>query len=114
MAGWSAARTSRKIEIHSGSTACPLFRIQILRPLTLSLKPAHPMIRKYSATLHGHRTSFSLEEAFFSELKRIADGRGLSLAALIAEVDDARTGGNLSSALRLHVLEDLKSSRAQG
>ncbi len=70
------------------------------------------MIRKYSATLHGHRTSFSLEEAFFMELKRIADGRGLSLAALIAEVDDSRTGGNLSSALRLHVLEDLKSARA--
>jgi predicted DNA-binding ribbon-helix-helix protein len=68
------------------------------------------MIRKYSATLHGHRTSFSLEEAFFTELKRIADLREMSLAALIAEVDDRRTEGNLSSALRLHVLQDLKSS----
>lgn len=62
------------------------------------------MIRKYSATLHGHRTSFSLEEAFFNALKNMAEERGLSLAALIAEVDDARGGGNLSSALRLHVL----------
>lgn len=62
------------------------------------------MIRKYSATLHGHRTSFSLEEAFFAALRAIAEERGLPLAALIAEVDDARAGGNLSSALRLHVL----------
>lgn len=66
------------------------------------------MVRKYSATLHGHRTSFSLEEAFFEELKRIALRRGLSLASLIAEVDDARQEGNLSSALRLHVLETLR------
>lgn len=72
------------------------------------------MIRKYSATLHGHRTSFSLEEAFLDELKRIASTRGLSLAALIAEVDDSRTGGNLSSALRLHVLQDLRDRQAQG
>lgn len=72
------------------------------------------MIRKYSATLHGHRTSFSLEEAFFLELKRIAEERGLSLAALIAEIDDRRAGGNLSSALRLHVLDVLKSAQAQG
>lgn len=62
------------------------------------------MIRKYSATLHGHRTSFSLEEPFFAALRTIAEERGLPLAALIAEVDDACTSGNLSSALRLHVL----------
>lgn len=69
------------------------------------------MIRKYSATLHGHRTSFSLEEAFFAELKRIADQRRISLASLIAEVDDRRADGNLSSALRLHVLQELKSAQ---
>ncbi|MBB4063589.1 ribbon-helix-helix domain-containing protein [Gellertiella hungarica] len=69
------------------------------------------MIRKYSTTLHGHRTSFSLEEAFFEELKALAARRGIALAALIAEIDDGRTGGNLSSALRLHVLETLKAER---
>lgn len=68
------------------------------------------MVRKYSATLHGHRTSFSLEEAFFDELKAMAAARGIPLAALIAEVDDRRTEGNLSSALRLHVLESLKAA----
>lgn len=63
------------------------------------------MIRKHSATLHGHRTSFSLEDEFWEELKRIAAERDLSIAGLIASIDDARApDGNLSSALRLHVL----------
>jgi len=67
------------------------------------------MIRKYSTTLHGHRTSFSLEPAFHDELKTIAEARGIPVAALIREIDDARgVDGNLSSALRLHVLGWLK------
>jgi predicted DNA-binding ribbon-helix-helix protein len=67
------------------------------------------MIRKHSITLHGHRTSLSLENAFWDELRTIAGERSLSIAALIAEIDDARGGeGNLSSALRLHVLAWLK------
>ncbi|MBO9629382.1 MAG: ribbon-helix-helix domain-containing protein [Shinella sp.] len=67
------------------------------------------MIRKYSTTLHGHRTSFSLEPAFHDMLKGIADGRALPLAALIREIDDIRAvDDNLSSALRLYVLEWLK------
>ncbi|GAC1040679.1 ribbon-helix-helix domain-containing protein [Rhizobium sp. No.120] len=67
------------------------------------------MIRKHSATLHGHRTSFSLEDAFWAELKAIANARGTSLAALISEIDDGReAGSNLSSALRLYVLKWLK------
>lgn len=71
------------------------------------------MIRKYSTTLHGHRTSFSLEEAFFEEIRRLADERQIPLAALIAEVDDTRADSNLSSALRIHVLESLKRERDQ-
>lgn len=67
------------------------------------------MIRKYSTTLHGHRTSFSLEPAFHDELKTIAEACGMPVAALIREIDDARgVDGNLSSALRLHVLGWLK------
>jgi predicted DNA-binding ribbon-helix-helix protein/catechol 2,3-dioxygenase-like lactoylglutathione lyase family enzyme len=65
------------------------------------------MIRKYSITLHGHRTSFSLEEEFHDELKALAAARGRSLAAVIAEVDEARDErDNLSSALRVHVLKN--------
>ena len=68
------------------------------------------MIRKHSTTLHGHRTSLSLEEEFWVELKQIADARDLSLAALIAQIDSTRAPTtNLSSALRLHVLAWLKS-----
>ena len=67
-------------------------------------------IRKHSATLHGHRTSFSLEEPFWEEINRIAGLRSIALARLIAEIDDARTpGSNLSSALRLYVLEWVKN-----
>lgn len=72
------------------------------------------MIRKHSITLHGHRTSFSLEEPFLDELRRLADERGQSLAALIADVDAGRgTSANLSSALRLHVLTSLKATAAE-
>ena len=64
------------------------------------------MVRKYSVSLHGHRTSFSLEEEFFTALKAIAETRGQSLAALIAQVDDERPETyNLSSALRVFVLK---------
>lgn len=67
------------------------------------------MIRKRSATLRGHRTSFSLEDAFWDELKAIAAARALPLAALVAEIDARRDPtGNLSSALRLYVLDWLK------
>ena len=70
------------------------------------------MIRKHSATLHGHRTNFSLEEPFWQELKIIAERRQMPLAQLIAEIDDARPAdSNLSSALRVHVLNWIKSYR---
>jgi len=66
--------------------------------------------RKRSVTLHGHRTSFSLEEEFFQEIQRIARERDQAVAALIAQVDDSRPRDiNLSSALRLFVLDDLKA-----
>jgi predicted DNA-binding ribbon-helix-helix protein len=69
------------------------------------------MIRKRSITLHGHRTSFSVEDAFLDELKTIAARRGLSFAALVAEIDEARPlDSNLSSALRLFVLHALKQA----
>jgi predicted DNA-binding ribbon-helix-helix protein len=71
------------------------------------------VIRKHSATLHGHRTSFSLEAEFFEDLKSIAAARSVSLAALIAEIDDGRDAeSNLSSALRLYVLGWVKTHGA--
>ncbi|SCX30383.1 hypothetical protein DSM25558_4950 [Agrobacterium sp. DSM 25558] len=68
------------------------------------------MIRKHSTTLHGHRTSISLEDAFWDELRIIAEKRKISFAALLAEIDDKRPeGSNLSSSLRVYVLNWLKS-----
>jgi len=70
------------------------------------------MIRKHSATLHGHRTSFTLEDVFWDELKLIAETRQISLAGLIAEIDDNREAeSNLSSAIRVYVLQWIKSQR---
>ena len=67
------------------------------------------MIRKRSVTIAGHRTSFSLEQPFLDELAHIAAERGITLAALVGEIDQTRTPKvNLSSALRLHVLAWLK------
>lgn len=66
-------------------------------------------MRKRSITIDGHRTSISLEDAFWSELAAIALERSLSLNALVSEIDHGRgTTGNLSSALRLHVLDVLR------
>jgi predicted DNA-binding ribbon-helix-helix protein len=65
--------------------------------------------RKRSITIRGHRTSFSIEDAFLDELRRMARESGRPLARMVAEIDAGRGEGiNLSSAIRLAVLEDLK------
>ena len=68
---------------------------------------------KRSVNIAGHSTSVSLEAPFWHELKRIAASRNMSLAALIAHVDKERKTENLSSALRLAVLDDLKHPHAK-
>jgi predicted DNA-binding ribbon-helix-helix protein len=59
---------------------------------------------KRSVMFSGHKTSISLEDAFWNALKQIAEIRRTPLRDLIAAIDAAREGGNLSSALRLFVL----------
>ncbi|HWE75021.1 MAG TPA: ribbon-helix-helix domain-containing protein [Stellaceae bacterium] len=61
-------------------------------------------LRKRSVTVAGHSTSFSLEEEFWQELQRVAHQRNLSVNALVSSIDASRPG-NLSSALRVFVLE---------
>lgn len=64
------------------------------------------LVQKRSVTIHGHRTSYSLEKPFYDDLAAIAAERGVTLSALVAEIDATRPReANLSSALRLHVLE---------
>jgi predicted DNA-binding ribbon-helix-helix protein len=60
-------------------------------------------LRKHSVVLSGHRTSVSMEDAFWEALKTIAQTEKRSLNDLIAEVDRDRES-NLSSALRVFVL----------
>ena len=64
---------------------------------------------KRSVTISGHRTSISLETEFWTELQAIARQRDVSINTLIAELDATRGAHNLSSALRLAVLAELKS-----
>jgi predicted DNA-binding ribbon-helix-helix protein len=61
-------------------------------------------IAKRSIVIDGHKTSVSLEDAFWSTLKDIARERGDTLSQLIATIDKERKQGNLSSAIRLFVL----------
>jgi predicted DNA-binding ribbon-helix-helix protein len=68
---------------------------------------------KRSITIAGHRTSVSIEEPFWQALGDIAAERGMSLAALIADIDRTRpAGSNLSSAIRLSVLEQYRQDAA--
>ena len=62
-------------------------------------------------TIHGHRTSVSLEQPFWDMLQDIAACRGQSLASLVQMIDKERNGG-LSSALRLFVLAELTQNTA--
>jgi predicted DNA-binding ribbon-helix-helix protein len=61
-------------------------------------------VTKRSIVIAGHKTSVSLEDAFWEALKEIAGGRSSSLSDLVATIDAGRQHGNLSSAIRLFVL----------
>jgi len=68
-------------------------------------------MKKRSVNIMGHLTSVSLEEPFWDALKRLADEEGLSMNALIAQIDQGRQdklSENLSSALRLYILKSLQ------
>ena len=65
-------------------------------------------VAKRSITLNGQRTSVSLEDAFWKALRDIAHRRRMTLGELVETIDANRTEGNLSSAVRLFVLEVYK------
>ena len=62
-----------------------------------------PVVKR-SIIIAGHKTSVSLEDAFWKGLKEIAGNRDTTLSNLVAEIDSYRRHGNLSSAIRLYVL----------
>ncbi len=68
-------------------------------------------IKKRSVTLHGHRTSFSVEDEFFLILETMAKSQAIPLARLIANIDESRgSNSNLSSALRLAALASVRGT----
>ena len=64
-------------------------------------------IAKHSLMIAGHRTSITLEAAFWSALRADAARRGIAVAAAVAEIDAARGGMNLCAAIRVAMLERL-------
>jgi predicted DNA-binding ribbon-helix-helix protein len=67
-----------------------------------------PVVKR-SIVIAGHKTSVSLEDAFWQALKDIAIGRNLTLSDLVASIDTDRRHGNLSSAIRLFVLDHYRT-----
>jgi len=70
--------------------------------------PTH--IRKRSVRLAGHQTSISIEGAFWDQLVRIAREQDLSINSLITQLDANRTG-NLSSTIRIYVLDQVTETK---
>ena len=67
-----------------------------------------PVIKR-SIVIAGHKTSVSLEDAFWTGLKDIADERNVTLSDLVSSIDTDRQHGNLSSAIRLFVLDHYRN-----
>jgi len=67
---------------------------------------------KRSIVIGGHKTSVSLEDAFWSDLKDIATSQSVTLSELVGAIDARRQQNNLSSAIRLFVLEHFQKTKA--
>lgn len=67
-----------------------------------------PVVKR-SIVIAGHKTSVSLEDAFWKGLKEIADDRDVTLSDLVSAIDTDRRQGNLSSAIRLFVLDHYRN-----
>jgi predicted DNA-binding ribbon-helix-helix protein len=72
-----------------------------------------PVVKR-SIVVAGHKTSVSLEEAFWNGMKDISHERNLTLSELVGEIDGKRQQGNLSSAIRLFVLDYFKRAANSG
>ena len=75
------------------------------------MAPSRPVKRSFS--IAGHRTSISLENAFWIALNEIASDQKRPLAALVAEIDRERGDAGLSSAVRVWVLDHYRRSSDQ-
>ena len=72
------------------------------------------LIVKRSIVIAGHKTSVSLEGPFWSGLKEIAHGNHMTLSSMVGDIDEKRHHGNLSSAIRLFVLDRVRTPISSG
>ena len=79
--------------------------------MNLGLHQMKSSVVKRSVHPDGRKTSIGLEDAFWSCLKEIADAQGTTRSAMVAEIDKKREQGNLSSAIRLFVLDQVRNGR---
>jgi predicted DNA-binding ribbon-helix-helix protein len=89
--------TRTEVELHAGEC------------ISLQHKDTHmksPIVKR-SIVIGGHKTSVSLEDAFWRGLKDIARAQRMTLSTMVGEIDKARHQSNLSSAIRLFVLDRL-------
>src|SRR6267154_2926568 len=121
------ARGTGSVGETGGDQSCALWPQQIrTRPRRAArearrriVEPASPQRRgrvmkspvvKRSIVVAGHKTSVSLEEAFWNGMKEISGLRGMTLSELVGDIDSNRQQGNLSSAIRLFVLDYFRTS----
>lgn len=67
-------------------------------------------VTKRSVVIGGHKTSVSLEEPFWTAVREITQARAMTVSALLHEIDSGRTNANLSSAVRVFVLEYVRQN----
>jgi predicted DNA-binding ribbon-helix-helix protein len=70
-------------------------------------------ITKRSVVIGGHKTSVSLEEPFWAAVREIAGSQDVTVSSLLRQIDLDRRNSNLSSAIRVFVLQSLRSHAAQ-
>ena len=81
-----------------------------LAPELRSWRVMKSLIVKRSVIIDGQKTSVSLEDPFWTDLKKIAHAQQMTLSALVAEIDGTREHGNLSSAIRLFDLRHVRNA----
>ena len=84
-----------------------------LAPELRSWRAMKSLIVKRSVIIDGQKTSVSLEDPFWTDLKKIAHAQQMTLSALVAQIDGTREQGNLSSAIRLFVLRHVHYGERQ-
>ena len=66
-------------------------------------------IVKHSVVINGHKTSVSLEQPFWNIVREIAEAEQMTVSALLRQIDESRRHANLSSAVRIFVLERVRA-----